>query len=77
MDSAKLSLINAYREISDNPQSLQNWYLGRLLSGITQSPEEAIAVVETLSKADIVATAKKITLDTVYFLEGVQNGGAN
>lgn len=77
LDSAKLSLINAYREISDNPQSLQNWYIGRLLSGITQSPEEAIAVVETLSKADIVATAKKITLDTVYFLEGVQNGGAN
>lgn len=75
--NAKLSLINAYREISDNPQSLQNWYIGRMLSGITQSPEEAIKVVRNITKEEIVATAAKITLDTVYFLEGVQNGGAN
>lgn len=76
LDCAKLSLINAYREISDNPQSLQNWYIGRALSGIVQSPEEAIAVVREISKEEIVATAKKISLDTVYFLEGVRNGGA-
>ena len=72
---AKLSLANAYREIADSPQSLQNWYVGRLLSGISQSPEEAIAVVMSISKEEIVATAKKIQLDTVYFLEGVPSGG--
>ena len=70
-----MSLINAYREIADNPQSLQNWYIGRMLSEITQSPEEAIEVVSGITKEEIVATAKKISLDTVYFLEGVQNGG--
>lgn len=75
LDCAKLSLINAYREIADNPQSLQNWYIGRMLSEITQSPEEAIEVVSGITKEEIVATAKKISLDTVYFLEGVQNGG--
>ncbi len=73
--AAKLSLINAYREISDNPQSIRNWYTGRILSGITQSPEEAIKVVESITKEEIVATANKIMLDTVYFLEGVPNGG--
>jgi len=73
--AAKLSLINAYREISDNPQAIRNWYTGRILSGITQSPEEAIKVVESITKDEIIATAKKIMLDTVYFLEGVQNGG--
>lgn len=77
LDSAKLSLINAYHEIADNPQSLQNWYMGRTLSGIVQSPEEAIEVVRGITKEEIVSTAKKISLDTVYFLEGVQNGGAN
>lgn len=75
LDSAKLSLINAYREIADNPQSLQNWYIGRTLSGIVQSPEEAIEVVRGITKEEIVATANKISPDTVYFLEGVQNGG--
>ncbi len=73
--AAKLSLINAYREITDNPQAIRNWYTGRILSGITQSPEEAIEVVEKITKEEIIATAKKIVLDTVYFLEGVQNGG--
>ena len=72
--NAKLSLINAYREISDNPQSLQNWYMGRMLSDISQSPEEAIEVVKNITKDEIVATAKKVTLDTVYFLEGVMKG---
>ena len=75
LSAAKLSLINAYHEISDNPQALRNWYTGRVLSGISQSPEEAIKVVENISKEEIVETARKIKLDTVYFLEGVQNGG--
>lgn len=75
LDSAKLSLINAYREIEDNPQSLQNWYIGRTLSGIEQSPEEAIEVVRGITKDEIIATAKKISLDTVYFLEGVRKEG--
>ena len=72
--NAKMSLINGYREISDNPQSLQNWYMGRMLSEITQSPEEVIEVVKNITKEEIVAIAKKITLDTVYFLEGVMKG---
>ncbi|MBQ8836726.1 MAG: insulinase family protein [Clostridia bacterium] len=75
LSAAKLSLINAYHEISDNPQSLRNWYTGRILSGITQSPEEAIEEVLKITKNEIVETANKIELDTVYFLEGVQSGG--
>lgn len=75
LQSAKLSLTNAYREIDDNPQSLQNWHLGRLLSGTVQSPAEAIVAVMAITKDEIIATAKKIVLDTVYFLEGVSNGG--
>ena len=76
LESAKLSLINAYREISDNPQSLQNWYVGRMLSGIVQSPGEAIEVVRAITKEEIIATAQKIVLDTVYFLEGTEGGEA-
>ncbi|MBR5539487.1 MAG: insulinase family protein [Clostridia bacterium] len=74
LESAKLSLINAYREISDNPQSLQNWYIGRALSGITQSPDEAIEAVKNITREEIVATANKVVLDTVYFLRGVMKG---
>ncbi len=71
LDCAKLSLINGYKEISDNPTSLQNWYMGRMLSGIVQSPGEAIEVVKNITKEEIIATAKNVVLDTVYFLRGV------
>ena len=74
LETAKLSLINAYREISDSPQSIQNWYIGRILSGITQSPEEVIEIVRGTTKEEIQATAEKIVPDTIYFLEGIAKG---
>ena len=77
LNAAKMSLINAYKEIADQPQALQNWYTGRALSGIEQSPAEAIAAVRAVTRDEIVATLKKISLDTVYFLEGVPEGGAH
>ena len=73
LNAAKMSL--TYKEIADQPQALQNWYTGRALSGIEQSPAEAIAAVRSVTREDIVSTIKKISLDTVYFLEGVPEGG--
>lgn len=73
-NAAKMSLINAYKEIADQPQALQNWYMGRALSGIEQSPAEAIAAVRAVTREEIVETVKKISLDTVYFLEGTPEG---
>lgn len=73
-NAAKMSLINAYKEIADQPQALQNWYTGRALSGIEQSPAEAIAAVRAVTREEIIETVKKITLDTVYFLEGTPEG---
>ena len=70
-----MSLINAYKEIADQPQALQNWYTGRALSGIEQSPAEAIAAVRAVTRDEIIETLKKVSLDTVYFLEGVPEGG--
>ena len=75
LNAAKMSLINAYKEIADQPQALQNWYTGRALSGIEQSPAEAIAAVRAVTRDEIIETLKKVSLDTVYFLEGVPEGG--
>lgn len=74
LNAAKMSLINAYREIDDQPQALQNWYIGRALSGIDQSPSEAIEAVRAVTPERIVEMAGRISLDTVYFLEGVPEG---
>lgn len=76
MTSARNSIINGYRTINDSSGSLEAWYMGRMLAGITSSPEEAIDFINTVTKDDIIAFANKITLDTVYFMRGTLTGGA-
>lgn len=66
---AKKSLENAYREITDSPASICAWYLSRIIAGRSDSPEEAAALVGTVTKNDITEVSKKLVLDTVYSLE--------
>ena len=67
--SAVSSILNAYREIDDNPESVESWYTGRMLAGITTSPEETAEQIKTVTKEDIAEMARGITLDTVYFMK--------
>ncbi len=70
LETARRSLRNGYREITDSPASICAWYLGRISVGRTDSPEEAAAAIYTVSVDDIVRVANGIHLDTVYYLEG-------
>ena len=68
-DSAVSSILNAYREIEDNPEGLEGWYTGRMLAGLTTSPKQTAQQIKTVTKSDIAEMAKGITLDTVYFMK--------
>lgn len=69
MASACHSIRNSYKELEDSPEGIENWYLGRMLAGLCDSPAEAAELVKTVTKEDIMNIASKITLDTVYFME--------
>ncbi|MBQ4561033.1 MAG: insulinase family protein [Clostridia bacterium] len=68
-ESAVQSILNAYREIDDNPESIESWYLGRMLSGLTTTPAETAEQIKSCTKEDVADMAKGITLDTVYFMK--------
>jgi predicted Zn-dependent peptidase len=68
--AARNSLINGYRELYDDANSLKSWYTSRMLAGRDDSPEDAAAALQTVTAADIAEMAKRVTLDTVYFLNG-------
>jgi len=70
MSASRNSIRNGYMQISDSHNSLESWYLGRLLANRTDSPEEAMEKLDLVTKEQIAEAAKKITLDTVYFLNG-------
>ena len=70
LESAKKTLINSYRELGDSPASLESWYMGRDLSGRSDSPDEAAAAVIEVTRDQIAGMAERMSLDTVYFMRG-------
>ncbi len=76
IESARLGLVNNYRELSDSARGLETWYLGRALAGLCDTPDDVIEALSRVTREDIVAASKKASLDTVYFLNGTLKGGS-
>ena len=71
---AKKSLKNAYDELNDSPASVESWYLTRRLAGVNEESETVARRFMDVTREDVIRVAKKIKLDTVYFLEGTMTG---
>lgn len=68
--SAKRSLRNVFMQVYDSPRAMEKWALNRTFSGSSLTPMEECARIEGATVNDVVEFAKRITLDTVYFLKG-------
>ena len=73
LEAAKLSLCNSYRTLSDSLEGLDAWYLSQTFRRPVRRPDEEASLVNAVTREHVVEAAKKMTLDTVYRLEG--NGG--
>ena len=69
---AKSSLENTYRQISDSPCSMEAFWFGRTMDGLTDTPEEVAEHIRAVTAADVVAAARRFVPDTVYFLNGTR-----
>lgn len=70
MENARRSLENAYLEITDSAASVETWYFSRSLAGRCESPAEYAGKLASVTREEIVAAARGIALDTVYFMRG-------
>lgn len=70
MIAAKLAFRDLTRSVYDSPYTIEQWYLMRTHQGDHRTPEEMEKAIDALNVTDVVAAAKRITLDTVFFLEG-------
>lgn len=77
--NTKLLIKNSLTSVTDSLSSIEGWYLTQILRSQNISPEEDAKNLDAVTREDIVKAAKKITLDTVYFLtgNGEQQGGEN
>ena len=71
--AAKASLENSYRQIDDNPFELQSFYGNRTFFGWEEDVEECRRRISAVTVEDVVALAKQVICDTVFFIEGTQN----
>ncbi len=74
LESAKKSLINSYRELTDSPSGLVFWYLTRSFAKRDDSPLDAANAVLSVTRDEVIEAAKGLSLDTVYFLKGTLCG---
>lgn len=72
--AAVQSLDNSYRTIADSPLALESFYYGRILAGVDMTVDDCRRAFATVTPQEVMAAAKKVSLDTVYFLHGTKEG---
>ena len=65
-------MINAYVSMGDSQGKLENFYLGQAATGQGDTPELLTEQVRAVSAERIFDAMKTVTLDTVYFLKGME-----
>ena len=69
-EATKMALIQSYQKMEDSISSIDSWYAFQPFTETIKSTKEAVKEIENVTREDVVAMAKKLTLDTVYTLKG-------
>ena len=75
IETARRTLISGIRQINDSPSSIEAFMFRRLLSGVSETPEEACERITSVTRRNVIEAAQKVVLDTVYFLNGTNADG--
>ena len=67
--AAKLSLKDTYKSVSDSVMTINSWFTSQCMSGEFLTPEDYIALIENVSREEIIVAANMVTEDTVFILE--------
>ena len=70
LEGARRIVVNALRTTLDSQSRLADYWLGQAAAGLTDGPEELAAAVERVTADRLALTARKLELDTIYFLKG-------
>ncbi len=75
MENARAYMIDSYRSLHDNQSALASLMVTGTLHQELHTPEEEIEAFKKVSREALIAVAKDVRLDTVYFLKGVHHEG--
>ncbi len=69
LQSAQMAIHNTMRGIGDTPSSYVTWYQSQLMRGELLTPAQEEENYAAVTKAQIIAAAKSMQLDTIYIME--------
>jgi predicted Zn-dependent peptidase len=72
-DSSIKAITNSYTSTYDDQRSMAIFSLGEIIAGTNETIEDKLAAIKKVTKEQVAEVAKKLTLDTVYFLEGKED----
>lgn len=67
---AQRSIANAFRSLSDSAGRMEDFIMGQIATGQEETPETLLHAALAVTKEQIMAAARSVSLDTVYFLTG-------
>jgi len=74
LGNTKLLMKNSITSTGDSLTGLEGWYLAQILRGQSVSPEEDARNIDEITRDEVIAAARAVTLDTIYFLTGNGEG---
>ena len=77
ISAAKNGLVNDLLSAADSAGALEGFWLNQNLLGLEYGPEELAALVEDVTKDDIIKAAGGIECDMVYFIRGISQEDDN
>lgn len=72
LESARSYLLSALRTGNDSPGRLDDYAIGQSIAGQTGSMDDLAEQLKSVTMDQMVEAANTLTLDTVYFLKGVE-----
>lgn len=68
--ATRMLMQTSLKAVGDSLGATEEWYLTQIMAGVALSPDDESALLDGVTRGDIIEAAKRVTLDTVYFLTG-------
>ena len=71
LEGARIALLSSLKTGMDSPGRLDDYALGQAILGQEGTMADLAKALETVTAEQVAEAARRVTLDTVYFIEGV------
>lgn len=71
LEGARSVIVSSLRSYLDSQASLEDFWLSQSIAGLEYTPQDMAARIEKVTREEVVACAKILEPDTIYFLRGI------